>query len=138
MGSLTALCVALLLAILANAHFTINIPLPLGNDANNEGIGPCGGFKYSPSSNVTEFHVGGDAIALATLHPQANILFRGTLDTSASGNWTQLFPVIGQYGLGTFCEPNIEAPLSWVGFVGLIQVIEDAVDGMLYQVRWFH
>lgn len=135
MSFLTALCVILLFANLTTAHFTINTPLPLGNDVSSEGIGPCGGFKYSPSSNVTDFHVGGDAIVLATLHPQANILFRGTLDTSASVNWTQLFPVVGQYGLGTICEPSIEAPLSWVGSVGLIQVIEDAVDGMLYQVR---
>ncbi len=125
----------LLFAKISIAHFTINFPSPLGSDSNNEGTGPCGGFTFSASSsNITDFHVGGDAIALITSHPQASILLRGTLDMSASGNWTTLFPVVGQYGLGAFCEPSIVVPGSWTGSTGIIQVIEDAVDGMLYQV----
>jgi hypothetical protein len=137
MGSSWAskLCLTLFIASLSTAHFTINYPSPLGVDANNEGIGPCGGFSFSASSNVTEFHVDGDAIALVTTHPQANILFRGTLDKTASSNWTNLFPIVGQYGLGAYCQPSIVVPASWTGSGGIIQVIENAVDGMLYQVK---
>jgi hypothetical protein len=72
---------------------------------------------------------------MVTAHPQANILFRGTLDMSASSNWTNLFPVFAQYGIGAFCKPDLTVPASWAGFTGIIQVIQDAVDGMLYQVR---
>jgi hypothetical protein len=86
------------------AHFTINYPAPLGVNSDNEGLAPCGGFTFSASSsNTTEFHAGGDAIAIVTSHPQANILFRGSLDTTASGNWIDIFPVVGQYGLGSLC-----------------------------------
>jgi hypothetical protein len=125
----------LLFSTLSAAHFTLNYPIPLGSDTENEGIAPCGGFKFDASSNLSDFHVGGDAISMVTTHPQANILLRGSLDTSASGNWTDLFPVVAQYGLGAFCEPSIASPASWAGSSGIIQVIQDAVDGTLYQVR---
>lgn len=124
----------LLLVHTSHGHFTINYPTPLGSDSNNEGIGPCGGFKFSDAPSVSEFHVGGDAIALVTTHPQANILFRATLDTTASENWSQLWPIVGQYGLGAYCQASVTVPAGWAGSNGIIQVIEDAVDGTLYQV----
>jgi len=35
--------------------------------------------------------------------------------------------------LGSFCEPDITVPNSWAGKSGIIQVVQDAVDGQLYQ-----
>jgi hypothetical protein len=99
-----------------------------------ENVSPCGGFPISFSS-ATDYHVGGDSIALTTLHPQSNFLFRGTLDPIASGKWSNFLPVVGEYGLGAFCEAIVAVPASWVGSQGIIQVVQNAEDGVHYQVR---
>lgn len=124
----------LLFTTTSNSHFLLNYPNSLGFDANNEDSGPCGGFSVS-FSNASDYHVGGDSIALTTLHPQSNLLFRGTLDSTASGNWSNFLPVVGQYGLGAFCEASVAVPAMWAGSRGVIQVIQDAEDGVHYQVR---
>jgi hypothetical protein len=128
---------SLALAPLASAHFDITIPPPLGNNINNEGTSPCGGFAPSASDNITDFHVGGDAISLTTLHPQSFFEYRGMPSTSlAAPNWTELIPTVEQYGLNNFCEPSIAVPASWAGSSGLLQVIQDSEDGVHFQV--FH
>jgi hypothetical protein len=130
----------LLLSLLAlgsvsSAHFIINAPPPLGNNINNENTLPCGGFTPSNSSTVTDFHVGGDVVALTTLHAQSFFAYRGMLGTSLSApNWTVLLPTVEEFGLNAFCEPSIAMPASWAGSMGLLQVIQDAEDGVHYQV----
>ena len=80
-----------LLAPLASAHFIVNTPPPLGSNIDNEDIPPCGGFTPSSSDNLTDFHVGGDAIGLSTLHSQSYFAFLGMLGDSLSlSNWTCL------------------------------------------------
>lgn len=127
---------AVLFLSAASAHFNLITPPSIGFVETNEGTSPCGGFTpdFSNKSAISDFHVGGEPIAMKLGHPQANWLFRGTLDETASGNWTQLFPIIMQSGLGLFCESAVPAPESWVGKQGVIGVVADAVDGLLYQV----
>lgn len=134
MKSLGPISVISVLIPLTTAHFSLTTFSSLGLSMDNEDSSPCGGFSFSSSSTFSDFHVSGDAVGVKTSHPQANILIRGTLDTSASGNWTDLFPVVGQYGLGNFCEPSVAAPAEWVGKKGLVQVVESSVDGLLFQV----
>jgi len=117
----------------ASAHFLLDFPGTAGFDDDNEGIAPCGGFTVDFTKNVTAFHVDGDTVALTSIHPAAQWLFRATLDTTASGNWTNLLPVIAQDALGDFCETNVQVPTAWAGSQGVIQIIQDAVDGILYQ-----
>jgi hypothetical protein len=126
----------LLLAIYpCTAHFLLNYPPTIGFDDDAESQAPCGGFTVNFSKdNVTDFHVGGSAIALQSIHPEATWLFRATLDLTATGNWTTLLPVIQQIGLGAFCEPAVKVPPSWAGQKGVIGVVQDAPDGVLYQV----
>ncbi|CAK7200938.1 hypothetical protein SEUCBS139899_003638 [Sporothrix eucalyptigena] len=128
---------ALLLAASAvvNAHFTLDYPATIGFNDDKEGTGPCGSFTPDFSNdNVTDFHVGGDNVAINLLHPQGTWLYRGTLDqTASSNNWTQLFPEVMQTGLGKFCQPAIAVPESWAGQKGVIGVVVDAPDGLLYQ-----
>jgi Copper acquisition factor BIM1-like len=119
----------------SRSHFLLHYPTSLGFDDNNEDSSPCGGF-FVTFTNASDYHVGGDSIALTTLHPQSNFLFRGTLDATASGNWTNLFPVIGEYGLGAFCEASVATPAAWAGSRGVIQAIQNAEDGVHYQVRY--
>jgi hypothetical protein len=126
---------ALLFAATARAHFLLNYPATVGFDDDLEGTAPCGGFSPDFSTdNVTDFYVDGDNIATNLLHAQGVWLYRATLDqTAEANNWTQLFPETLQTGLGKFCEPAIAVPASWAGQKGVISVVVDAPDGLLYQ-----
>jgi hypothetical protein len=128
---------SLVLAGSASAHFEVLTPAPLGlsSNINNENLAPCGGFSPSSSDTLTDFHVGGDAVGLITLHAQAGFAYRGMLGASlTSPNWTVLIPTLEEYGLNGFCEPGLSVPSSWAGSSGLLQIIQDAEDGVHYQV----
>lgn len=126
---------ALLFAAGASAHFLLNDPATIGFIDDNEAIAPCGGFTPNFSNDtITDWHVDGDFIFTTLAHPQSNFLYRGILDQSAGGGWTQLFPIVSQTGLGDFCEPAVPAPASWVGQKGIIGVVADGPDGILFQV----
>jgi hypothetical protein len=127
---------SLALATLGSAHFVVNSPPPLGNNIDNEGEAPCGGFTPGSSDKLTDFHVGGDVVSLTTLHAQAYFDYKGLLGSSLSAaNWTALIPTVIEYGLNSFCEPKLAVPASWAGSSGLLQIIQDAEDGIHYQVR---
>ncbi|KAL1873471.1 hypothetical protein VTK73DRAFT_919 [Phialemonium thermophilum] len=119
----------------ANAHFTLNTPPSFGFTEDKEAIAPCGGFtpNFDDKSKVSDYHVGGEPIGMKLGHPQANWLFRATLDSPDTKNWTQLFPIVMQSGLGLFCETSVPAPDSWVGKQGILSVVANAPDGILYQ-----
>ncbi|KAF3926239.1 hypothetical protein ABW20_dc0102737 [Dactylellina cionopaga] len=120
---------------LVHAHFTLRHPVPLGKSAAKQDNGPCGGYTLDQNSPITEFHVDGEAIAYSSSHPEVNVLFRVVKGNKADGNgleWDQVYPIIGQYGSGDFCEPVVKAPRDLVGQTGILQVIQNAVDGMLY------
>lgn len=125
-----------LLASLSSAHFTLQYPPTVGFVDSVETTAPCGGFTVDFSKdNVTNFNVGGSEIAVTSIHPQANWLFRGMLGADQNANnWTQLMPIVQQTGLGVFCEPAISVPASWAGQQGIIGIVQDAPDGILYQV----
>lgn len=123
------------LAAVANAHFLLNHPATIGFDDDLEGAAPCGSFTPDFSKdNITDWHVSGDFISATLAHPQSNWLFRGTLDQTGQSNWTELFPIVQQSGLGDFCEPSVAVPSDWSGNKGLIGVVADGPDGILYQV----
>ncbi|KAH8790262.1 hypothetical protein BGZ57DRAFT_754022 [Hyaloscypha finlandica] len=118
----------------AAGHFVLNYPPSVGFDDSLEGNAPCGGFSVDFSKdNITDFHVGGDVLALQSFHPQVTWLFRATLDQTASGNWTNLLPAVQQTGLNSFCEPAVQVPASFAGSKGVIGIAADSPDGILYQ-----
>ena len=131
--SLVSVLCLVLLAGQSCAHFVLHSPPTVGFNDDNEGKAPCGGFN-PPFKDPSDFHVGGDAIALTTTHPTANWLFRASLDTDAAGGFTDLLPAVSQTSLGDFCEPDITVPSSWAGKSGVLQIVQDAADGILYQV----
>ncbi|KAN0067883.1 hypothetical protein V8E54_014130 [Elaphomyces granulatus] len=135
LSSVTAVAfLALAMISPSTAHFLLNYPPTIGFDDSLEGTPPCGSFTVMFSTdNVTDFHVGGNAIAVTSIHPQATWLFRATLDLNATTNWTSLLPAIQQTGLGDYCEPDVTVPSSWVGQKGVIGVVQDAPDGILFQ-----
>lgn len=124
----------LALGPVALAHFVVNTPPSLSSDIKNEDKSPCGGATPSSSNKGADFHVDGDAIGITTLHAQSYIAYRGLLGISLSSpNWTILMPTIEEFGLNGFCEPEITVPSSWAGSSGLLQIIQDAEDGVHYQ-----
>ena len=122
------------LAGLSTAHFLLYYPPTLGFNDDNEGIGPCGGFPVVFNSSDVQVQAGGFPIVLKSTHPEADWLFRATLSHSEPFNWTNLLPVVHETGLGDFCIPDFKVPAEFVGHSGLLQIMESAVDGVLYQV----
>jgi hypothetical protein len=122
------------LSKLAVAHFLLNYPPTLGFDDDNEGISPCGGFTPALNGSAVEVQVDGFPIALTSTHPEADWLFRATLSLQEPLNWTNLLPVVHEVGLGDFCIPDFKVPAEFAGKSGLLQILENAVDGELYQV----
>lgn len=119
----------------ALAHFNLLYPQTVGFSDDAQHDGPCGGFTPDFSKdNMTDFHIGGDSISTRTTHPQGNWLYRITLNESASGNWTQIFPIVQQKGLGAFCEPAVTIPKEYLGQRGVLSVISSTPDGILFQV----
>jgi hypothetical protein len=118
------------------AHFTLSFPATLGFNDDDEGTGPCGGAKATDSSTFTDWHVGGDAIAINNLHPEGTWLFRATLDLTAASGWVAIFPQVYQSGIGKFCEPELAVNNdTWVGKKGLVSAVVSGQDGVLYQVK---
>lgn len=137
MAPLASLAVGLTVLLVgqSTAHFLLHYPPSIGFDDDRESIAPCGGFTAADSkNNLTDFHVDSDYIALTSTHPVATWLFRATLDQTASGNWTSLLPAVQQTALGDFCESGLKVPSTWAGSKGVIGIVQDAADGLLYQV----
>lgn len=126
----------LLLAASANAHFTVQYPAPVGPfKDDDEDKGPCGG--YSPSLadvKTVDFHVGGDAIATLSTHPQTTWLYRITTDDIAKNNWTQVYNLVQQTGLGNYCAKTVTIPSDYVGKKAILSIVAAGPDGLLYQV----
>jgi hypothetical protein len=122
-------------AVGTSAHFVLNYPTSVGFDDDTESTAPCGGFtpKFNNASDDS-LPVGGFPVSMLSTHPEANWLFRATLDQAAPFNWTDLLPVVDEVGLGQFCLPALTAPESFAGQSGLVQVIQQGPDGTLYQV----
>lgn len=138
MSPLTSIAAASLLFLgSCQAHFLLKTPTPVGAfDEDTESSAPCGGLTPSFSTdNITNFAVGGDAISTQSGHPQVSWLYRVSFDETASGNWTQIYPIVQQSGLNTYCAPSVTVPESWVGKTAVLSVVGDAPDGLLYQVR---
>lgn len=43
-------------------------------------------------------------------------------------------PAVQQTALGDFCESGLKVPSTWAGSKGVIGIVQDAADGLLYQV----
>ncbi|KAI0908793.1 hypothetical protein F4824DRAFT_425960 [Ustulina deusta] len=131
---------ALLLAASAYAHFTVQYPTTVGAfKDDNEGDAPCGG--YSPdlaTIGTVDFHVGGDAIATMSTHPQTNWLYRITTEDLSKNNWTQIYGIVQQSGPGNFCVKAVTLPSEYVGQKAILSIVGSGIDGVLYQCSALH
>ncbi|KAJ3568584.1 hypothetical protein NPX13_g6373 [Xylaria arbuscula] len=126
---------ALLLAAAAHAHFTVQYPATVGEfKDDDEDQSPCGGYSPDISSiDTIDFHVGGDAVATKSTHPQTTWLYRITSDALSSNNWTQIYGIVQQSGPGDFCVDAVTLPAEYVGQKAILSIVGSGIDGTLYQ-----
>jgi hypothetical protein len=131
----TVLCGIFAIIDQCNSHFLLNHPPTIDFNDSLETTAPCRSFFVDFSKdNVTDFHIGGGSIAVTSIHPQATWLFHKTLDITATSNYTTSLPTVQQSGLGDYCKPDLHFPATWARQKGVIQAMQDAPDGILYQV----
>ena len=123
------------LASLTGAHFFLETPIAIGFDDLTLTEAPCGGFDPTDrSAGVTEWSVLGYPIALITTHLNVNWTFRAALLSDVT-NWVDVFPRIHQTGIAEFCLPEVPGIEAWIGQDAVVQIIQEAPDGLLHQVR---
>ncbi|OAA53701.1 expression library immunization antigen 1 [Cordyceps fumosorosea ARSEF 2679] len=120
---------------LASAHFQLKYPPTIGFEDSKEDTAPCGGFTPDlTKSDLPDFHIGGDAVAVRLSHPQSKWLFRVTTgDVTDDKSWEQIYPIVLQSGLGDFCLPALTVPSKYEGKKGVLSIVSSAVDGLLFQ-----
>jgi len=121
------------LAASATAHFVLSIPTSLGWDDDLQPNAPCGGFTATDRTNVTQFPVKGGPVALITTHDESQFEFKAA-KLSDPTKWISLTPTLHQIGEGDFCEPLVPGPKDWIGQDAVLQIIQNSVMGVLYQV----
>ncbi|KAF3942010.1 hypothetical protein ABW19_dt0206763 [Dactylella cylindrospora] len=129
--SSSALLIATILPFAA-AHFVLQIPTSLGFSDINEVQAPCGGFDIKSRNTVTEWPLGGHPIGVVSTHPNAHWQIRAAL-LENTDEFVDLIPDIRQDGMGNFCLRSVPGYADWVGKDAVLQVIQTAVDGQLYQ-----
>ncbi|KAH8650809.1 hypothetical protein BGZ60DRAFT_350022, partial [Tricladium varicosporioides] len=117
----------------SSAHFVLQIPTSLGFDDALETTGPCGSFTPTDrSTGVTSWPVEGSSIGVLTTHTQVTWNFKAAL-LSDPTNFVSLVHDVSQKGVGSVCFPSIPGNPSWVGQDAILQVIQNGVDGTLFQ-----
>lgn len=127
----------LALASCTAAHFVLDWPPNAGFDDASEPNAPCGGFDVSISKDSTAIQVDRFAASITVAHPVGEFAFRATTDTAPPYDFVDITPLINSTGLGTFCVDYLFAPSSFAGKQGVLQVVDNSPDGILYQVRLF-
>jgi|ERR1700727_1795722 hypothetical protein len=116
----------------AFAHFTLDFPPTTGFDEDSEPTAPCGTFNPS-TDNLTAWPLSGGEIALDSHHPELTLLARAQLMNADT--WVNLTNgFLEMTGLGELCIDAGSVPGNWSGQVGVVQVIGQPPDGILYQV----
>lgn len=122
-------------ATLSSAHFQILYP-PQGYEFSEEEqtTGPCGGPIPEVNGETVDVQVDQFAISVRSGHPKGAWSFSYTNSTSEPLNFTEISTLEVQ-GVGDFCLTSFSVPSELAGSSGIVQVVNNAEDGMLYQVE---
>ncbi|KAK0701283.1 hypothetical protein B0H67DRAFT_500776 [Lasiosphaeris hirsuta] len=126
------------LATLATSHFVLDTPTSIGFEDTKEGIAPCGGFEPTSRDSVTDWTVAGGLIHVISTHPRSQFTIQAALLPSATTNsgdlvFSKLVPIVQQAGLGSLCLTGVPGIAAWEGRDAVLQVIQVATDGQLFQ-----
>ena len=119
---------------LASSHFVLLWPPAAGFDEDKEPTSPCGGFTPSIESSTPDVQVDRFAVSIQNVHPTGEWSFQATTNTNAPYDFTEIVPVVNTTGIGTFCLDFMSAPSGFAGKLGILQVVDNSPDGVLYQV----
>ncbi len=128
-------------ASLAFSHFVLEVPTSIGYDDMEEATPPCGGFDITNRTAVTEWPIAGAPLKIISTHPFAQYTIQAALALNAAAvnggnfNFTKMVPLVSQSGRGGLCLPAVPGIAAWEGKDAVVQVIQAATDGQLYQVR---
>ena len=120
---------------LSSAHFILQWPPTAGFDDDAEPDSPCGGATVQVNSSSPKVQVDQFAVQIFSSHPEAQWAFRVTTNTTEPHSFTEIVPTINSTGAGNFCLRSMSVPSDLAGQAGIIQVIDNSPDGVLYQVR---
>jgi hypothetical protein len=115
------------------AHFVLQSPVSLGFNDGLETTGPCDGFDISSRTNVNKYPVGGYPIHVLTTHNSVVFKYSAAL-LNDTGTWVEIIPPVKQTGVGDFCLPSVPGYAPWIGLDAVLQIVQFAPDGILYQV----
>lgn len=94
----------------------------------------CGGVATEPSDSTVDLTVDQFAVSIRSSHPEGHWSFNIANSTSPPFNWTSITNIVETQGVGDFCLPALSIPAEYAGSSGVLQIIDNASDGMLYQV----
>ncbi|KAF2771870.1 hypothetical protein EJ03DRAFT_325122 [Teratosphaeria nubilosa] len=120
-------------ASISSAHFILQWPPTAGFDDEAEGTSPCGEATVTVNSSSPKVQVSQFAVSIKNTHPTGQWQFRATTDTQEPYNFTDIVPVVNTTGIGDFCLPDLRAPDDFAGKAGILQIIDNSPDGLLYQ-----
>ncbi|KAK0622625.1 hypothetical protein B0T14DRAFT_494251 [Immersiella caudata] len=130
----------LLLALAApySTHFVLEIPPSIGFQDTKEATAPCGGFEITSRNAVTDWPIAGAPLKVISTHPRSEFtiqaaLLPGTPGVNASPEFIKLVPRVRQSGLGALCLTAVPGIAAWEGKDVVLQVIQVATDGQLFQ-----
>lgn len=124
----------LLFSTLTTAHFILLWPPNAGFNEDKEPTSPCGGFTPDVNSSATDVHVEKFAVSIQNVHPEGQWGFRATTDTEPPYNFVDIVPLVKTTAIGDFCLDEMRAPSNFAGKSGILQVVDNSPDGILYQV----
>ncbi|KAK0713316.1 hypothetical protein B0T26DRAFT_857906 [Lasiosphaeria miniovina] len=117
---------------LGACHYVLQFPISVGYTDSTEATAPCGGYSATSRTTVTDWPLGGLAIAVITTHSSVTWEYKVALLSSPTV-FVSLTPVLTQTGVGHFCEPVMPGYSPWLNQDAILQVIQHAPDGALYQ-----
>lgn len=125
---------ALSLAASVSAHYVLQVPAGIGYDDVKIVEGPCGGFDGKTRTTVSEWPVGGGNVGVLTTHPSGSWELNAALVESGDLKFVPLVNTFQQTaGLGGLCFSNIPGFEAWIGKDVVLQAVNHASDGSLYQ-----
>ncbi|KAK0713317.1 hypothetical protein B0T26DRAFT_649311 [Lasiosphaeria miniovina] len=118
------------------AHFVLFSPVSLGYDDTRETESPCGSFDATDrSTGVTDWPVEGYPVSILTTHGSVTWEANAALISEGAITWVPLVLPFAQTGVGDVCFTQVPGNPAWVGQAAVVQLIQHAPDGLLYQVR---
>lgn len=139
MSVTSTLAVLLGLSAVAKAHFTLEVPAPIGPYSDVDLIkGPCDGYDPTTVTTFQDYPWRGQGWGLITTHPSVIWEFNAALFSTVTKSQSSFVPLAENAkqntGTGFLCLGPVPGKKEWVGQKAIVQIIQHAPDGALTTV----